>query len=166
MNRLLGPTTCLALLLVALVATQATAAEKARRQRAGHDMERQRIEQQIRAGRSMTKRIQRDPRVSAEVKQKAAELDQLLDARERTLAKLDTQYRDFLAQHKTEIDEIEELRRRALAIDERLGQARNALVQANQPEIDELKRTSEKARELVDSLRSEYNLSRRTRRQQ
>ena len=93
------------------------------------------------------------------------QLDQLLDVRERTLAKLDTQYRDFLSQHKAELDELEGLRRRALAIDERLGQARQALVQANRPDIDELKRTSQQARTLVETLRSSYELDRRTRRQ-
>ena len=151
--------------LAGLVATGALAAERARRERPGHGKELQQMEQQIRAGRSVTKRVQRDPRASADIKAKAAELDQLLDVRERTMAKLETQYRDFLAQHKGELDELEDLRRRALAIDERLGQARQALVQANRPDIDELKRTSQQARTLAETLRSSYELDRRTRRQ-
>ena len=151
--------------LVGVVGTGALAAERTRRERPGHGRELQQMEQQIRGGRSVTKRIQRDPRASAELKQKATELDQLLDARERTLAKLDTQYRDFLAQHKADLDELEDLRRRALVIDERLGQARQALVQANRPDIDELKRTSQQARTLAETLRSSYELDRRTRRQ-
>jgi hypothetical protein len=122
------------------------------------------MEQQIRAGRSVTKRIERDPRASADIKQKATQLDQLLDARERTLAKLDAQYRDFLSQHKAELDELENLRKRALEIDDKLGQARTALVQANKADIDELKRTSQQAKELVETLRSSYELDRRTRR--
>ena len=91
------------------------------------------MEQQIRAGRSVTKRVQRDPRASADIKAKATELDQLLEVRERTMAKLETQYRDFLAQHKGE--------------------------------LDELKRTSQQARTLAETLRSSYELDRRTRRQ-
>jgi hypothetical protein len=122
------------------------------------------MEQQIRAGRSVTKRIERDARASADIKQKATQLDQLLDARERSLAKLDAQYRDFLSQHKAELDELENLRKRALEIDEKLGQARTALVQANKPDIDELKRTSQQAKDLVETLRSSYELDRRTRR--
>ena len=165
MNRL-GPKAFVAFILVGLVAAEASAAERARRERPGHGRELQRIEQQIRAGRSVTKRIQRDPSASTEMKQKAAELDQVLDARDRALAKLEAQYRDFLSQHKAELDEIEELRRRAFAIDERLGQARDSLVQANQPDIDELKRSSQRVRELVETLLTAYQLNRRTRRQQ
>ena len=149
---------------IGLVAAGAGAAERARRERPGHGKEIQQIEQQIRAGRSVTKRIERDPRASADIKAKATQLDQLLDARERTLAKLDAQYRDFLSQHKADLDELENLRKRALELDEKLGQARTALVQTNKADIDELKRTSQQARELVETLRSSYELDRRTRR--
>jgi hypothetical protein len=125
----------------------------------------QQIEQQIRAGRSVTKRVQRDRRASTELKQQATELDQVLDVRERTLAKLDAQYRDFLSRHQADLDELGDLRRRALAVDERLAQAREALVQANRPDIDEVKRSSQRARELVETLRAAYDLDRRTHRQ-
>ena len=162
----LDPKGFLAFILVGLVAAEAAGAERARREHPSRGSEMQRIEQQIRAGRSVTKRVQRDPRASIEIKQKAAELDQVLDARDRALAKLEAQYRDFLAQHKAELDEIEELRRRALAIDGPLGEAHAALVQANQPDIDELKRSSQRARELVETLRSAYALDRRAPRQQ
>ena len=155
-----------AFILVGVVAAGAFAAERPRRARPGHGKELQQIEQQIRAGRAVTKRVQRDRRASPEVKQQAAELDQVLAVRERTLAKLDALYRDFLSQHKSDLDELQDLRRRALAVDERLGQAREALVQANRPDIDELKRSSQRARELVETLRAAYNLDRRTRRKQ
>jgi hypothetical protein len=154
----------IACVLVAAMAGGAMAAERVRRERPGHGKELQQIEQQIRAGRSVTRRVQRDPRASTELKQQATQLDGLLDARERTLAKLDAQYRNFLSQHKTELDELETLRRRALEIDERLGQARTALVQANRPDIDELKRNSQQARELIETLRGSYESDRRTRR--
>jgi hypothetical protein len=124
----------------------------------------QQVEQQIRAGRSVTRRVQRDPRASSELKAQATQLDVLLDGRERTVAKLDNQYRQFLAQHKAELDELETLRRRALEIDQRLDEARTALVQANRPDLDELKRTSQQARELTESLRGSYETDRRTRR--
>ena len=153
-----------ACLVLAVTTAAAVAAERVRRERPGHGKELQQIEQQIRAGRSVTKRVQRDPRASTEIKQQATQLDGLLDARERSLAKLDAQYRDFLSQHKAELDELENLRRRALEIDERLGQARTALVQANRPDIDELKRSSQQARELVETLRGAYETDRRTRR--
>src|SRR5262245_51023847 len=116
--RMLGRRMTVACALVGLVATGTRAAEqRARRERMGHGKELQQIEQQSRAGRSVTKRIQRDPRASADIKQKATQLDQVLDVRERTVAKLDALYRDFLARHKAELDELEDLRKRALAID-------------------------------------------------
>ncbi len=151
--------------IVGLVATGALAAEHARRERMGHGKDLQQIEQQIRSGRSVTKRIQRDPRASADVKQKAAQLDQVLATREQTLNKLDAQYRAFLVQHKAEIDELEDLRKRALAIDQQLDQARTAILQVNRGDIDELKRGAQEARQLVDGLRSAYELDRRSRHQ-
>jgi paraquat-inducible protein B len=149
--------------LVGISAAATSAANRERRERPGHGMEVDRIEQNIRAGRSVVKRVERDPRASAEIKQKATHLDQLLDARERTLAKLDAQHRDFVSQHKADLDALDDLRQRALAIDEKLDQARTALMQANKADIDELKRTSQEARELVETLRSSYELDRRMR---
>jgi len=131
--------------------------------RVAHGKELQRIEQEIRASRTVTRRIQRDPRASASVKQQAAELDTMLNSREQALAKLQTTYRDFLAQHKADLDELNDLRHRALAIDQRLGEAREAIVQANRPEIDQLKESSEHARELAESLRAGYEADRRAR---
>jgi hypothetical protein len=152
--------TCL--LVVVAFGTDA-AAQRPRRERAGHGKELQQVEQQIRAGRSVTRRVQRDPRASTQLKQQATQLDALLDARERTLGKLDAQYRDFLTQHKADLDELETLRKRALEIDARLDQGRTALVQANRPDIDELKRNSQQARELIETLRASYETDRRTR---
>lgn len=164
MNRVLT-NVVVAGLLVGTVGAGAFAAERARRERTGHGKELQQIEQQIRAGRSVTKRIERDPRASADIKQKAADLDRLLDSRERTLAKLEAQYRGFLTQHKAELDELQELRKRALALDQRLDEARTALVQANRADLDELKQNSQQARQLVEGLRGAYEVDRQTRRQ-
>ncbi|MCC6763093.1 MAG: hypothetical protein IT293_00375 [Deltaproteobacteria bacterium] len=151
--------------IVGAVSVGAPAAERARRERMGHGKELQQIEQQIRAGRSVTKRIERDPRAATDVKQKAAELAQLLDARERILAKLGASHQSFLAQHKAELDELQDLRKRALALDQRLDEARTALVQANRPDIDELERGSQQARQLIEGLRGAYEIDRQTRRQ-
>lgn len=164
MNRVLT-NVVVAGLLVGTVGAGAFAAERARRERTGHGKELQQIEQQIRAGRSVTKRIERDPRASADIKQKAADLDRLLDSRERTLAKLEAQYRDFLTQHKAELDELQELRKRALALDQRLDEARTALVQANRADLDDLKQNSQQARQLIEGLRGAYEVDRQTRRQ-
>ncbi len=161
----LGRRVLVAGMLVGLVSAGSLAAERERRQRPGHGKELQQIEQQIRAGRSVTKRIERDPRAAADLKQKATALDQLLDARERILAKLDGVYRDFLSQHKAELDELQDLRKRALEIDARLDEARTALVQANRADLDDLKHGSQQARQLVEQLRGAYEVDRKTRRQ-
>jgi len=161
----IGKRAALACLIVVVLAAGAVAAERTRRQRAGHGKELQQMEQQIKAARLVTKRVQRDPRSSTDLKQKATALDQMLDVRERTLAKLEAVYRDFLAQHKSELDELEDLRRRALAIDERLGQARTTLVQNNRADLDQLKQSSQQARDLVEELRAAYETDRRARRQ-
>jgi hypothetical protein len=147
-----------------VVLATAAGAQRARRERPGHGKELQQIEQQIRAGRSVTRRVQRDPRASTELKQQATQLDALLDAREKSLAKLDAQYRNFLSQHQADLSELETLRKRALEIDGKLDQARTALVQANRPDLDELKRNSQQARELAETLRGSYETDRRTRR--
>ena len=152
-------------LLVGLIGAGALAAERTQRERTGHGKALQQIEQQIRTGRSVTKRIERDPRASTDVKQKAAQLDQMLDTRERTLAKLEAQYRGFLTQHKAELDELQELRKRALALDQRLDEARTALVQANRADLDDLKQNSQQARQLIEGLRGAYEVDRQTRRQ-
>ena len=150
-------------LAVAALATP-TVAQRARREHMGHGKELQQMEQQIRAGRSVTRRVQRDPRASTELKQQATQLDALLDAREKTLARLDAQYRNFLSQHQADLAELETLRKRALEIDGKLDQARTALLQANRPDLDELKRNSQQARELAETLRASYETDRRTRR--
>ncbi len=153
-----------AFLVAGLLAAGVAQAERQKRTRPGHGKELQQIEQENRAGRSVTRRIQRDPRASAEIKRQATELDAMLDVRERTLAKLDALYREFVSRHKSELDELESLRKRALVLDEQLGQARTQLVQQNRPDLDELERSSQRARELVETLRNNYDLDRRSRR--
>src|SRR2546425_518454 len=66
---------------------------------------------QIRRSRTVTRRILHDRRASDEIKRQATELEALLDQREQVIARLEKQQQDFLAQHKSEIDEIEALRR-------------------------------------------------------
>lgn len=161
----LGRRLLVAGMLSGLVSAGSFAAERARREHPGHGKELQQMEQQIRTGRSVTKRIERDPRASTDLKQKATELDQVLDARERILTKLEGVYRDFLTQHRAELDELQELRKRALAIDQRLDEARTALVQANRGDLDELKRSSQQARQLVEQLKGAYDVDRQTRHQ-
>jgi hypothetical protein len=98
------------------------------------------------------------------MKQQATELQTLLDRREAALAGLAARHKDFMARHQAEIDELEDLRRRARELDQRLSTARNDLLQASQAEITSLKLGSARASELVEALRQAYVERRRERR--
>jgi hypothetical protein len=117
-------------------------------------------EQQVRRARSLLRRLLRDQRTSPEIKQRASELDELLDRRDALLATLDARYKEFVAKHKAEIDELEDLHRRAHEIDGRLSAARSELVRASEGEIKALKEGSARAAELGDALRAAYGQER------
>lgn len=121
-------------------------------------------ERQIRRTRSVTRRVLRDRRASATMKQQATDLDALLERREQMLAGLKAAQRDFLASHGAEIEELEALRKRALVLRERLDSARNQLLTARAGEISELKHSSKQAAEIAEALRAGYFQERRERR--
>ncbi len=149
-----------AALLAGALSVDALGGERTRNERTGHAKDLQ----EIRASRSVIKRIERDPQAPADVTQQAVELDRLLDVRERVLARLDTQYQTFLSQHQTELDELNDLRARARAIDQRLGEAREGLVQATRSEIEELIQGSRQVQQLIEGLRRAYDIDRQARR--
>jgi hypothetical protein len=141
------------------------AQERRRRERLeerGRDFLRQ--EQQIRRSRHVTRRVLRDRRASPEMKQQATELQALLDRRETELAGLAARHKEFLARHEAEIDELEDLRKRARELDQRLSTARSELLKASEAEITALKLGSARASELVEALRQAYVQRRRDRR--
>lgn len=125
-----------------------------------------RQEQRIRRGQSFLRRVLQDERASPEIKRQASELQALLAARERILAQLESRHKEFLAQHKADLDELEGLRRRALEIDQRLRSAREAVLQSSEADVAELKQGSTRAEQLIESLRADYEHQRRERRRQ
>jgi DNA repair exonuclease SbcCD ATPase subunit len=120
-------------------------------------------QQQIRRVRAVTRRIMHDRRASAEMKQRATELDAVLDRRTELFAKLESRHADFVAQHKTDLDELEDLRQRARVLDERLTTARNEVVEASAADIAALKESSARAADLAQALREAYREERRAR---
>ena len=138
--------------------------ERAPRERMGHGKELQQIEQQIRAGRSVTRRVQRDPRASTEHEAEGDPARQLLDARERRSPSSTRSTATSSSQHKAELDELGDLAQ-ARARDRRPPRSGAHRARAGEsPRLDELKRNSQQARELAETLRSSYEIDRRTRR--
>lgn len=112
-----------------------------------------RQERQLRQGQGIVRRLLRNPRVSPEVRQQAVELQTALEARERAMQRLENLHRDFLARHQADLAELENLRKRAFEIDQKLSAERAAVLQANESEVAELSRQSERAIELLRQLR-------------
>lgn len=133
----------------------------ARAEDRSQDLSRQ--ESQIRRTRAVTRRIVRDRRASEAVKQKASELDALLDKRQQLIDRLQERQKTFTQQHQAEIDELEGLRRRAREIDDRLESARKDVLEASKDDLATLKQTSAHAADLADALRTYYLQERRGR---
>jgi hypothetical protein len=153
----------LVLLAVGLLGGVAAAERRERPERGGALRQQQ---QQVQRARMLTRRVLHDKRVSPEIQQQATQLDELLTTRQGLIEQLETRHQQFVKQHQTDIDELEALRRQALAIDERLRAAREALLQSSATEITQLQEGSTRTRELIDSLRTAYDQQRRDRRRQ
>jgi hypothetical protein len=121
-------------------------------------------EQRVRRARGLLRRLLRDPRTSPEMKQQAGDLEKLLDRRNMLRATLAERYKEFVARHAAEIDELQDLHRRAQGIEERLTAARRELLQASADDIKALKEGSARAAELADALRAAQAQARRERR--
>jgi hypothetical protein len=142
----------MAMALVPLAATaEAQTGMRHRRSfdRAAGDISRQ--QQQIRRTRVVTRRILRDRRASEEMKQQAAELDTLLDKRQQIYDRLETRHREFAAQHKADIEEL----------DDRLSTARKDVLESTAEDVAALKDASMRAADLADALRARYVQERR-----
>lgn len=129
-------------------------ASQRRRLERAQDLSRQ--ENQIHRTRAVTRRILHDRRASDEIRQQATELDELLDKRQQLIDRLEKLQKDFLAQHKAEIDEIEDLRRRAHDLDERLSTARKDVLESAKDDVATLKNTTTRAADIADGLRERY----------
>jgi hypothetical protein len=138
--------------------------ERARDADARRELHRQEV--QLKRARRVTRRIVHDRRASAEVKRQAGELEQVLDQRERTLAEIERLHRDFVAQHRTDIDALADLRRQAMEIDRRLREARDNALKTHEAQVQSFVTGSDRAQELVDALNAAYATDKRERRQE
>jgi len=116
------------------------------------ELRRQRVER----ARQMTRRLLDDPNTPAEVKAKARRLNGLLAERETLEDELVAKRRDFLRDHRQELDELRQLRERAEVLRQNLRSSREKAIAENLPKIQEMRRLTNEARQTAQELRQQY----------
>ena len=157
-----GPVIAVTAALLVLVIGADISLSRARRPNGRRELHRQ--ETQVKRARRVTKRILKDRRASDAIKQQAQELDGILSEREQMIKVLENLHRDFVAQHKADIDQLGLLRRQALEIDNRLREDRKQVMAAHAAEVETLVAGAERAEQLIGALVTEYNTHKRERR--
>ncbi len=157
-----GPVIAVTTALLVLVIGADISLSRARRSNGRRELHRQ--ETQVKRARRVTSRILKDRRASDTIKRQAQELDVVLTERERVITALESLHRDFVAQHKADIDELSALRRRAVGIDARLRNGRKQVLAAHTAEIETLVGGAERAEQLITALTTNYTAHKRERR--
>lgn len=106
--------------------------------------------------REMARRLLDDPSTPTDVKTKARRLDSLLAERNALEDELVAKRRDFLRDHRQEIDELRQLRERAEVLRQNLRSSREKAIADNLPKIQEMRRLTEEARQTAQELRQQY----------
>lgn len=106
--------------------------------------------------REMVRRLLDDPSTPADVRTKAQRLDNLLTERDALEDELVAKRRDFLRDHREEIDELRQLRERAEVLRQNLHSSREKAIADNLPKIQEMRRLTEEARQTAQELRQQY----------
>jgi len=112
---------------------------------------RQRREEQHRRlerARHMALRLLDDPSTPDDVKAKARRLNDLLSKREGLERELDGKRQDFLRAHSQELNELRQLQERGEIIRQNLRSAREKALAESLPTIQEMRRTTQEAREV------------------
>lgn len=118
----------------------------------GREEQRRRLE---RAG-EMAQRVLDNPSTPNEIKAKARQLTELLGKRESLARDLDGKRQSFLQEHGQDLDELRQLRERGEVIRQRLRAAREKVISDNLPTIQEMRRTTQEARNVASELRLYY----------
>lgn len=124
----------------------------------GDDFQQRREEYHRRAERAryMARRLLADPNTPEDVRAKARQLDALLTKRENLERELDDKRRAFLQAHRQELDELRRLHERGEILRQNLRSAREKAMAENLPIIQEMRRTTEEARETAREIRRWY----------
>jgi hypothetical protein len=104
----------------------------------------------------MARRLLADPNTPEDVRAKARQLDALLTKRENLERELDDKRRAFLQAHRQELDELRRLHERGEILRQNLRSAREKAMAENLPIIQEMRRTTEEARETAREIRRWY----------
>jgi hypothetical protein len=104
----------------------------------------------------MARRLLDDPNTPADVKAKARRLDSLLAERETVEDELIAKRRDFLRDHRQELDELRQIRERAEVLRQNLRSSREKAIAENLPKIQEMRRLTNEARQTAQELRQQY----------
>jgi hypothetical protein len=106
--------------------------------------------------RDMAQRLLDNPNTPNEVKDKARQLTELLSKREALLRDLNSKRQSFVQEHGQDLDELRQLRDRGEVIRQRLRAAREKVIADNLPTIQEMRRTTQEARDTALNLRTYY----------
>jgi hypothetical protein len=104
----------------------------------------------------MARRLLDNPNTPAEVKTKARRLDSLLAERTALEDELVAKRRDFLRDHRQELDELRQLRERAEVLRQNLRSSREKAIADNLPKIQEMRRLTNEARQTAQELRQQF----------
>jgi hypothetical protein len=110
----------------------------------------------------MARRLLDDPNTPAEVKTKARRLESLLAERDTLEDELVAKRRDFLRDHRQELDELRQLRERAEVLRQNLRSSREKVISENLSKIQEMRRLTNEARQTAQELRQQYRRSGRS----
>jgi len=106
--------------------------------------------------RDMAQRLLDNPSTPDEIKTRARRLTDLLSKREGLARDLDGKRQSFIQEHGQDLDELRQLRERGEVIRQRLRAAREKVIADNLPTIQEMRRTTQEARDTAFNLRTYY----------
>ena len=124
--------------------------------RGGGPEAREEQRRRLERAREMAQRLLDNPSTPDEIKIKARRLSELLGKRENLVQDLDGKRQSFLQEHGQDLDELRQLRERGETIRQRLRAAREKVISDNLPAIQEMRRTTQEARNVASELRFYY----------
>lgn len=122
------------------------------------DFQQHREEQRrhLERARHMARRLLENPNTLQDIKAKARRLNELLTKREDLERDLDGKRQDFLRAHRQELDELRRLYERGELLRQNLRSAREKAMAENLPTLQEMRRTTQEAREIAREIRRQY----------
>ncbi|MGH7964021.1 MAG: hypothetical protein ACRERD_19740 [Candidatus Binatia bacterium] len=124
----------------------------------GEGMQQRREQQRRRLAhaRNMAQRLLEDAHTPEDIKAKARRLEELLAKRERLEREVEGKRQDFLRTHRQDVEELRRLREQGEPHRRNLRAAREKARAEHQPLIQEMRRTTQEAREIAREIRSQY----------